>query len=65
MKKKAQDKLAAKANPVAVSEPVAESAVSEVPAEDVAAEVSSVTEEVPAQAENTEVSSVTEETPSA
>lgn len=62
MKKKAQEKLAAKAAPAVVaeapavteqiaevSEPVAESAVSE----------------VPAQAETTEVSSVTEETPSA
>ena len=50
MKKKAQDKLAAKANPV-VSEPETENAVSEVPAQDVAAEVSSVTEEVVAVAE--------------
>jgi len=55
LKKKAQDKLAAKANPV-VSEPVAEAvsepensdAVSEVPAQDVIAEVSAVTEEVQA-----------------
>jgi small subunit ribosomal protein S16 len=46
LKKKAQEKLAAKANPV-VSEPVTENAVSEVPAEDVATEVSSVTEEAP------------------
>ena len=38
LKKKAQEKLAAKANPV--SEPTAENAVSEVPAEDVATEVS-------------------------
>jgi small subunit ribosomal protein S16 len=55
MKKKAQEKLAAKAAPV--SEPTTENAVSEVPAEDVATEVSSVTEEVPA------VEAVTEETP--
>jgi len=46
LKKKAQEKLAAKANPV--SEPTTENAVSEVPAEDVATEVSSVTEEAPA-----------------
>jgi len=38
LKKKAQEKLAAKANPV--SEPTTENAVSEVPAEDVATEVS-------------------------
>jgi len=42
LKKKAQEKLAAKANPA--SEPATENAVSEVPAEDVATEVSSVTE---------------------
>ncbi len=60
MKKKAQEKLAAKAAPAVVaeapavteqiaevSEPVTESAVSEVPAEDVVTEVSSVTEETP------------------
>ena len=33
LKKKAQEKLAAKANPVEVSEPVTENAVSEVPAQ--------------------------------
>ena len=48
LKKKAQEKLAAKANPVetpaAVSEPAAVAAESEVPAQDVTAEVSSVTE---------------------
>jgi small subunit ribosomal protein S16 len=65
MKKKAQDKLAAKANPVAVSEPVAESAVSEVPVEDVAAEVSSVTEEVAVVEEAPAAEATTEETPSA
>jgi len=52
-----------------VSEPVTESAVSEVPAEDVAAEVSSVTEEVPAVDAATEdvvvAEATTEETPSA
>ena len=50
LKKKAQDKLAAKAAPapvVEVSEPATESAVSEVPAQDVTAEVSAVTEEAP------------------
>ncbi len=48
LKKKAQEKLAAKANPVeapaAVSEPAAVVTESEVPAQDVTAEVSSVTE---------------------
>jgi len=56
MKKKAQDKLAAKANPVEVSEPAkaeavsevseptADASASEVPAQDVAAEVSAVAE---------------------
>jgi small subunit ribosomal protein S16 len=55
LKKKAQDKLAAKANPVvaepvaeAVSEPENSDAVSEVPAQDVIAEVSTVTEEAQA-----------------
>ena len=55
LKKKAQDKLAAKANPVvaepvaeAVSEPENSDAVSEVPAQDVIAEVSAVTEEAQA-----------------
>ncbi len=47
LKKKAQDKLAAKANPVA-SEPEKSDDVSEVPAQDVTAEVSAVTEEVQA-----------------
>ena len=55
MKKKAQEKLAAKANPV--SETATENVASEVPAEDVATEVSSVAEEAPA------VEAVTEETP--
>jgi len=58
LKKKAQEKLAAKANPV-VSEPATENAVSEVPAEDVATEVSSVTEEAPV------AEAVTEEAPAA
>jgi small subunit ribosomal protein S16 len=50
LKKKAQDKLAAKANPapVVASEPENSDAVSEVPAQDVIAEVSAVTEEVQA-----------------
>jgi small subunit ribosomal protein S16 len=56
LKKKAQEKLAAKANPA--SEPTTENAVSEVPAEDVATEVSSVTEETAPVAE-----AVTEEAP--
>ena len=60
LKKKAQEKLAAKANPV--SEPTTENAVSEVPAEDVATEVSSVTEEAPVS-ESTEAPAA-EETPS-
>ena len=50
LKKKAQEKLAAKAAPapvVEVSEPATESAVSEVPAEDVTPEVSAVVEETP------------------
>ncbi len=66
LKKKAQEKLAAKANPVEVSEPAAvatesevseptsDASVSEVPAQDVAAEISSVTEAVEAVAEATE-----------
>lgn len=60
LKKKAQEKLAAKANPVveeavetpevaAVSEPVAEAAVSEVPAEVAATEVVSETPDVAAE----------------
>jgi small subunit ribosomal protein S16 len=53
LKKKAQEKLAAKSAPAVVSEPATDNAVSEVPAEDVATEVSSVTEEAPA-AEATE-----------
>ena len=52
LKKKAQEKLAAKANPVetpaAVSEPAAVATESEVPAQDVTAEVSSVTETIEA-----------------
>ena len=54
LKKKAQDKLAAKANPApvveetVVSEPENSDVVSEVPAQDVTAEVSAVTEETPA-----------------
>ena len=48
LKKKAQEKLAAKANPVAVSEPEAIAEVAEVPAEDVTPEVSAVTEDAPA-----------------
>ncbi|MCX6444279.1 MAG: 30S ribosomal protein S16 [Actinobacteria bacterium] len=66
LKKKAQDKLAAKAAPapvVEVSEPAKESAVSEVPAQDVTAEVSAVTEEVPVEAATTEEVVVSEETP--
>ena len=66
LKKKAQEKLAAKANPVveeAVSEPTIENAVSEVPAEDVAAEVSSVTEETPVVEAVTEEAPAAEETP--
>ncbi len=63
LKKKAQEKLAAKANPVVVSEPATENAVSEVPAEDVAAEVSSVTEEAPVAEETPAVEAVAEEAP--
>lgn len=67
LKKKAQEKLAAKANPVVevsepaavateseVSEPTSDASVSEVPAQDVAAEISSVTEAVEPVAEATE-----------
>ena len=60
MKKKAQEKLAAKANPVSepetenavseVSEPAADASASEVPAQDVAAEVSAVAETPAAEA---------------
>jgi len=57
LKKKAQEKLAAKANPAVVSEPEAVATESGVPAQDVTAEVSAVTEEVPAEA------AVTEDTP--
>jgi small subunit ribosomal protein S16 len=59
LKKKAQEKLAAKSAPAAeaVSEPAAVATESEVPAEDVATEVSSVTEEAPV------VEAVTEEAP--
>ena len=68
MKKKAQDKLAAKAAPApeaVVSEPVAEAAVSEVPAEDVTPEVSAVVEETPVATTEEAVSeeAVVEETP--
>jgi small subunit ribosomal protein S16 len=53
LKKKAQEKLAAKANPVAevveVSEPVANEAVAEVPAVDVTPEVVSVVAETPTE----------------
>ena len=65
LKKKAQEKLAAKSAPVvevAVSEPAAVATESEVPAEDVATEVSSVTEEAPVS-ESTEAPAA-EETPS-
>ena len=55
LKKKAQDKLAAKANPVEVSEPEAEIAVSEVPAEVVTTE-----EVVEAPAEVTTTEAVVE-----
>ena len=64
LKKKAQEKLAAKSAPaveVAVSEPAAVATESEVPAEDVATEVSSVTEEAPVS-ESTEAPAA-EETP--
>jgi small subunit ribosomal protein S16 len=63
LKKKAQEKLAAKSAPAAeaVSEPAAVATESEVPAEDVATEVSSVTEEAPVS-EATEAPAV-EETP--
>jgi small subunit ribosomal protein S16 len=50
LKKKAQEKLAAKANPVAVSEPEAIAEVAEVPAEDVTPEVVSEVVETPAEA---------------
>jgi small subunit ribosomal protein S16 len=68
LKKKAQDKLAAKAAPApeaVVSEPVAEAAVSEVPAEDVTPEVSAVVEETPVATTEEAVSeeAVVEETP--
>ena len=76
LKKKAQEKLAAKANPVAEEAPVAEAPAAETaeietPAvTEQIAEVSepvaeSAVSEVPAEAEITEASSVTEETPSA
>ncbi len=67
LKKKAQDKLAAKAAPapvVEVSEPATESAVSEVPAEAPTTEESSVIEETPTiEAATTEEVVVSEETP--
>ena len=72
LKKKAQDKLAAKAAPapvVEVSEPAAVATESEVPAQDVTAEVSAVTEEAPVAVTETSeapaVEVVTEETPTA
>ena len=64
LKKKAQEKLAAKSAPAveeAVSEPAAVATESEVPAEDVVTEVSSVTEEAPVS-EATEAPAA-EETP--
>ena len=67
LKKKAQEKLAAKSAPApvveeapVVSEPAAEAAVSEVPAEDVTPEVSAVVEETPVA---TTEEAVVEETP--
>ena len=45
LKKKAQEKLAAKANPVEVSEPAAE-VVAEAPAEEIAVETVAVTEQI-------------------
>ena len=64
LKKKAQDKLAAKAAPAVVSEPATESAVSEVPAEAPTTEESSVIEETPTiEAATTEEVVVSEETP--
>jgi small subunit ribosomal protein S16 len=50
LKKKAQEKLAAKANPVVVSEPEAIAEVSEVPAEVVETEVVIETPEAPSEA---------------
>ena len=75
LKKKAQEKLAAKANPVVVSEPTADDAVAEVPAVSEVETVEAVSEvsepivvdavsEVPAEAVTTEVvSEVVIETP--
>ena len=66
MKKKAQDKLAAKAAPAVETPVVAEApAVTEQIAEVSEPAAVATESEVPAQAETTEVSSVTEETPSA
>lgn len=76
LKKKAQEKLAAKANPVAEEAPVAEAPAAEtaeIETPAVAEQIAEVSEpvaesavsEVPAEAEITEASSVTEETPSA
>ncbi len=66
LKKKAQEKLAAKAAPAVETPVVAEDpAVTEQIAEVSEPVAESAVSEVPAQAETTEVSSVTEETPSA
>ena len=66
MKKKAQDKLAAKAAPAVETPVVAEApAVTEQIAEVSEPAAVATESEVPAQAETTEVSSVTEESPSA
>ena len=66
MKKKAQEKLTAKAAPAVETPVVAEApAVTEQIAEVSEPAAVATESEVPAQAENTEVSSVTEETPSA
>ena len=66
MKKKAQEKLAAKAAPAVETPVVAEApAVTEQIAEVSEPAAVATESEVPAQAETTEVSSVTEETPSA
>jgi small subunit ribosomal protein S16 len=64
LKKKAQEKLAAKANPVEVSEPQAVAEVAEVPAEVVASEPQAVAEvaEVPAEVVVSEPQAVVETT---
>jgi small subunit ribosomal protein S16 len=63
LKKKAQEKLAAKANPAPVSEPeaVVEAPVAEAPVSEPAAVATE--SEVPAQDDTAEASAVTEETP--